>query len=295
MLDYSISFVILHYNVLNETYKCIDSIKKRMDTTHYSIVVVDNKSPNDTGKDLCNKYKTDPQVTVILNEKNLGFAKGNNIGIEYAKKVLKSDFLVVLNNDTYLIQDDFSSIIFKEWEKSYFAVLGPLIETPNDENQNPVAHEINTVKQVNFWIRHHQWGIFRTCLGINNLYLSIKDLIKRKIGYKNKTVALRDEKSNNRQENVKLHGCCFVFSPIFFENFAGFDPRTFMYLEEDILLTSIRQKGLLTVYNPSLKIFHSTKVATKSYTKKSRRTELFGYREGIKSLKILKGLLSQPQ
>ena len=121
----------------------------------------------------------------------------------------------------------------------------------------------------------------------------MKKYVKNLLGYKNKVDRKRDSLDDDRQENVKLHGCCFVFSPKFFEFFDGFDNRTFMYSEEDILYTHIKKKGLLTVYNPKLEIFHAEKAATKSVTKTTRKSMIFVYREGIRSLKVLKDVLKE--
>lgn len=286
-----IAFVILHYNVVDETEKCIESILTRCDADNYSIVVVDNCSLNGSGEKLYKKYKDDSKVHVILNKKNLGFANGNNVGIDYARKKMNADFVVVLNNDTYLVQNDFCNVILQEWEHSNFAVLGPFVHTLGGENQNPVAHQITTVSQVNFWIRHHYKGLIRTYLGVDSLWLNLKERIKRMIGYKNLQKKINAKGGSVRQENVKLHGCCLVFSPKFFECFDGFDSRTFMYAEEDILLAQVRKRGLLTVYNPHLEIFHAERAATKSVTKTSRKKKIFVYAEGIKSLRILKKVL----
>lgn len=284
-------FVILHYNVIAETVSCIKSIQDRVQIP-VGIIVVDNCSPNGTGKELFEQYRGNNQVTVLLSEKNLGFANGNNMGIQYARKKLGADFVVVLNNDTYLVQDDFLDVIEKEWRQSRFAVMGPKIHTYNGENQNPVEHKITTIKEVNFWIRHHTWGLIRSYLGINGLYLNGKKRIKQLLGYKNKAVRTKESLNDVRQENVKLHGCCFVFSPAFFEHFEGFDKRTFMYVEEDILFNHIKEKNLLTVYNPKLEIFHAEKAATRSETKTSRKKEIFIYTEGLKSLRVLEKILN---
>lgn len=286
------AFVILHYNVIAETITCIKSIKERIQDS-VGIVVVDNCSPNGSGKELFEQYKEDNQVTVLLSKKNLGFANGNNMGIRYAREKLNADFVVVLNNDTYLVQDDFCQVVLDEWNFSHFAVLGPRIHTFSGLNQNPVAHQITTVAQANHWIWHHRKGLIRTYLGVDSLWLGFKDRLKHLFGYKNKVVAKNSEKQSERQENVKLHGCCFVFSPKFFEYFDGLDSRTFMYLEEDILLAQIRKKNLLTVYNPKLEIFHAEKAATKSATKTMRKKKIFGYIEGIKSLKVLRKVLEE--
>ena len=288
----SFAFVILHYNVVAETKACVKSIKERVHIP-VEIVVVDNCSPNGSGKELFELYKNDNQVTVLLSEKNLGFANGNNMGIQYARKTLNADFVVVLNNDTYLVQDDFCEVVLEEWEYSHFAVLGPQVHTFSGENQNPRAHQITTTAHVDHWIKHHRKGLLRAYLGVDSLWLGFKDRLKYLLGYKNKIVANNSEKQNLRQENVKLHGCCFVFSPKFFEYFDGLDSRTFMYYEEDILLAQIRKKGLLTVYNPKLEIFHAEKAATKSATKTNRKKKIFGYTEGIRSLKVLRTVLEE--
>ncbi len=287
------AFVILHYNVIEETIKCIESIKTLCDAENYSIIVVDNGSPNLSGKTLKNKYANDSKIHVLLNEINSGFARGNNIGISFARKSLNADFLVVLNNDTFMIQKDFCKTILNEWEYSHFAALGPYVFTLSGEIQNPVAHQITTVPQVEFWIRHHRIGLIRTYLGIDSLWLNLKKSIKKLIHYKNSIKEDISKKQNIRQENIKLHGCCFVFSPKFFEYFDGFDPRTFMYAEEDILLAQLRKKKLLTVYNPNLKIFHAERSATKSATKTSRQKKFFIYKEGIKALNVLKKVLEE--
>ncbi len=289
----SFSFVILHYNVIEETIKCINSILSLCDAKDYSIIVVDNHSPNGTGKQLEENYKNNSKIHIILSKENLGFAKGNNIGINYAKNTIHADFVIVLNNDTYMVQNNFCSIILKEWEHSHFAVLGPYVHTLSGENQNPVAHEITTISDVNFWIKHHQKGLIRTYLGIDSIWIGLKDFIKKIIHYKDPTKVKNEKKQNTRQENVKLHGCCFIFSPTFFEHFDGFDPRTFMYAEEDILLAHIRKKKLLTVYNPKLEIFHAERSATKSVTKTSRQKKIFIYKEGIKALNVLKKVLEE--
>ena len=232
------SFVILHYNVLNETLSCVKSIRERVQEP-VGIVVVDNASPNGSGKNLEQIFKDDENVTVLLNKENLGFANGNNVGISFARKKLKSNFVVVLNNDTFLIQNDFLKVIRDEWGESRFAVMGPKVFTYSGRNQNPVANKIENKKQANYWIRHHFWGLVRTYLGVDDFWLECKAVVKKRIKYRNEMMEKKEAQDNIRQENVKLHGCCFVFSPAFFDHFDGFDPRTFMYVEEDILYNHV--------------------------------------------------------
>ena len=122
-----IVFVILHYLAIDETYKSVDSIEKKIDTDMYKIVIVDNASPDKSGALLKEHYKNDDHVEVLLNQENLGFARGNNVGFRYAEKTWNPSYIVLMNNDVYLLDDDFLEKVEKEYKRSQFAVLGPMI------------------------------------------------------------------------------------------------------------------------------------------------------------------------
>ena len=81
-----ICFVILHYMASEQTIECIETIKRNNEPDSYRIIVVDNCSSNGSGRVIADLFLKDPNVDVILNDANWGFAKGNNIGIEYARK-----------------------------------------------------------------------------------------------------------------------------------------------------------------------------------------------------------------
>lgn len=285
------AFVILHYNTVLETKKCVDSINSLIKNRLYYIIIVDNASPNKSGIELKDFYSKDNKISVLLSEQNVGFAKGNNIGIEYAKKTKGVDFVIVLNNDTYLLQKNFLDIVETEWYQSQFAVLGPKIKTYTRDDQNPVPYEITTEKEVNQAIIKTKIKLLRVFLGVENLWLNTKLFLKKLTNYKSAVVRRQMKNKNTRLENVNLHGCCLIFSPKFFNYFEGFDSRTFMYAEEDILLAHIRKKHLLSVYNPNLLIFHAEQAATKSINVSSRKKMLFFCRESLKSLNILKKII----
>lgn len=87
----SVSVVVLNYNGKYFLNRCISSVKNQ---THppSEIIVVDNASTD--GSDEAIK-KSFPEIKLIKNKKNLGFARGNNMGIAAAK----GDYVFLLNND----------------------------------------------------------------------------------------------------------------------------------------------------------------------------------------------------
>ena len=105
---YDIAVIIVTYNNLQETTKpCLASIFSAKTTTNFCVVVVDNKSNDDTVKYIANLYATEPRLLLVPSQSNLGFAGGNNIGI----KSVKAGIYVLLNSDT-LVTDYWLSSFF---------------------------------------------------------------------------------------------------------------------------------------------------------------------------------------
>ncbi len=112
-----VAFVVLNYNTFQETKECVLSIEEKIDTDNYKIVIVDNESKDDSAEKIAEFIKDRNNAVLLRNEENMGFAKGNNVGIEYANRKYKPKFMVVLNSDTELIQDDLIGTLDKEYRE----------------------------------------------------------------------------------------------------------------------------------------------------------------------------------
>ena len=91
-----VAMIILTCNQKKMLEEALESIIKKTDYQNYKIFLVDNGSED--RHDLMVKKKF-PKVEVIRNEKNLGYGKGNNIGIKRASEIYKPDYFVLLNDD----------------------------------------------------------------------------------------------------------------------------------------------------------------------------------------------------
>ena len=300
-MKYKIGFVVLHYNAIKETIDCVESIKKRIDTNKYYIVVVDNASPNHTGEDLEEKYHMDDKVLVLKLTSNLGFAKGNNVGYKYAVKELKCDFICILNNDTLLVQDDFFSVIQNEYGKSQFGILGPKILL-NEKKVQPVYYHFPNVEYFEEELAIHRkdyWLIKYRLNYIVVLCRLIRNYLYKKMGKPRKPRSRHIQSLkyvDKRMENVVLHGCCLIFSPLYIAEYEdGFQPDTFLYKEEELLYLRCKRKNLKTVYNPELKIRHLEDVSTNSTMMRRRKKIMFWLRNQIDSLEVLIGELKKEQ
>ena len=66
------------------------------------------------------------KLIMIKNQENYGFAVGNNIGIEFTKKYLDPDYLLLLNNDT-VVNEDFLNELIKTAKRGKYGIIGPKV------------------------------------------------------------------------------------------------------------------------------------------------------------------------
>ena len=104
-----LSIITINYNGLKDTCELIESLPA--DDDSLEVIVVDNASTQDEASEIENRF---PHVMVIRSDENLGFAGGNNLGIQAAH----GKYLFFLNNDTIIHQPSAISHLIKRLESS---------------------------------------------------------------------------------------------------------------------------------------------------------------------------------
>ena len=112
-----LSIITINYNGLKDTCALIETIPFN---DKMEVIVVDNASKNDEATIIENKY---PHVKVIRSNKNLGFAGGNNLGIQAAK----GKYIFLVNNDTIFKDFNIQSLIDRLESSSKIGVVCPKI------------------------------------------------------------------------------------------------------------------------------------------------------------------------
>lgn len=272
-----IGFLILNYCTFEETVNCIYKIEKLIDTNNYEIVVVDNNSPDKSGEKLLDYYNSE-KIHILLNNANNGFTEGNNVGYEYLRNKLKCNYIVMLNSDVYILQKNFFQLIKNEFEKSNFAILGPLIHNKNNKFQ--MAEErLVSIKELRIRIIKLQIKLIFAYFNID-----LKKNSKIKVDINNYF---------EKKENVILHGCCLIFSPIYIKNFEKIPSKTKFYCEEEIIYIESQKRNMKTIYAPNIEVFHLRNTAINNTTKNLREKRIFVLKNLIVSNKILLKELKQ--
>jgi len=103
-MEKKVAIIILTYNQKKMLEETLDSIVSKLNYKNYKIFLVDNGSKDRHDKMVLKKF---PKVEVIRNEKNLGYSKGNNVGIKKALEEYNPEFFLLLNDDMELNDGNF--------------------------------------------------------------------------------------------------------------------------------------------------------------------------------------------
>jgi len=118
-----ISFIIVNYNGSKTIEKCLDSVLKQEGDNE--IIIIDNNSTDNSLK-LIKKYEN-KSIKLIEKKENLGFSKGNNIGIEKSK----GDYIALINNDVTLEKNWIKKMIKRLNKDSKIGIIGCKILYPS--------------------------------------------------------------------------------------------------------------------------------------------------------------------
>lgn len=229
-----VAVIILNYQNSSDSLACVESIRKHNYSELAGILVVDNGSSKDHFKILKDAYETCRGAFQLIRlHKNLGFARGNNVGISYARRKWNTDYILTVNNDTLFTDSNFFSKLLAH-SGNDVAIIGPAIRLKNGFIQKEYRVPTDFIPLLYRW-------------------LSL--LAQRMHGY-SLSAWLRDKWHRKDFLHKALHGCALLFTPAFFEFYTGMYSKTFLYAEEEILLFQLQKAGLKQCYVPETEIFH---------------------------------------
>lgn len=219
-----VSVIIVHYQVKDLLKSCILSIQKYFQGIDYEIIVVDNNSPDSAWKNLIGQF---PEVNFIVLEKNFGFSKANNIGVQAAK----GEYVYILNPDTEIEGNYFPEILDFADHQQKFGALGLRM--------------------------HNKQGIFlpESKRSVPALINSFEKLFT-KLSNNSKTYYRNDVDEFGIAEVEVMTGANLLIKKSVYEEVGGFDERYFMYGEDIDLCYTILRAGYKNFYYGKYSILH---------------------------------------
>ncbi len=235
--------VVLNWNRADDTLECLRSISDlHLPNTSLTVVVVDNASTDDSVERI-KKGKWPFNFVVLKNSRNLGFAAGNNVGIDYSLKS-GADYVMVLNNDTIVNKNLLDNLISSfDCKNKKVGVVSPKIYFAKGFEFYKNRYSENDLGRVIWYAGGRiDWN---NVFGIN---VGVDEVDK---GQFDKEV-----------ETDFATGCCSLFSALALKRVGLYDKRYFMYFEDVDLSVRLKKVGYKVLFNPKGMVFH--KVAQSS-------------------------------
>ena len=224
-----VSIIILNLNGLDDTVECLQSLKK-ITYPNYEVIVVDNGSTGDDARVL--KEKFGDYIHLIQNDKNHGFAEGNNIGIRYALNKYHPDYFLLLNNDTVVDSKFLTEMVTVAGTNTAIGIAGAKLYYYGNPNQ---------LQSV--------WGKIDLWRG---RVIPTPKMLSDKI----KSVKLDKGQYDHIAEVDWVIGCCFLVKQSVLENIGLLDESYFCYWEETDYCMRAKKTGFRIVYAPKAKVWH---------------------------------------
>lgn len=149
--DPRVSVIVLTWNALEHTRRCVASLLEHTDARH-ELIFVDNGSTDGTIEWLGQLARSQPRVQVILNDTNLGFAAGNNRGLAAAR----GDFMVLLNSDTVVTPGWLERLLQPALDDPRVGLVGPFTNNVTGVQKLPeVGYDQRTLAGLDRFAAEH--------------------------------------------------------------------------------------------------------------------------------------------
>ncbi len=131
--DIDLSIVVVNWNTKQLILDCLASIYRTVHHVTFEIIVVDNASTDDSAEAVCRAY---PDITLIVNSSNMGFAGANN----KALKRMRGKYAVLLNSDTVLTESALENMIDFMERHPDAGLCGPQLLNADGTKQTSVGN-----------------------------------------------------------------------------------------------------------------------------------------------------------
>lgn len=224
-VDYSV--IIVTYNSAAWVGECLDSLMRQQgDCARLELIVVDNASTDDTVAILRSAY---PDLTILRNERNLGFAAAVNQGV----KAAGCSRLLFLNPDSRVEPGFFSGL-----ERFFDEYPGPSI--------------------VGCRLKGSDGSPQASCWKTPGLWTT---LLESSLPYEFSVGLVTENPSETRQVET-VSGACMMVGREDFLRLGRFDERFFMYYEDFDLCIRARRAGIPVYYVPGASVVHHVRKST---------------------------------
>lgn len=218
----NLSIVIVSFNTEKLLFECLSSLQKnsKKSSLQKEIIVIDNNSLDSSVQMIEEKF---PEVILIKNNRNLGFAKANNQGI----KIARGNYVLLLNSDTKVKESELKKLMDFADEQENIGVIGPRLLN-SDESIQPSVFHFPTISRA-----------------IKEYWLGEKEEFEK--------YTPRGEQAIEVEAVV---GAAMLIPKVVFDKVGLLNERYFMYFEDIDFCRRVKEAGLKVIYYPQTSVIH---------------------------------------
>lgn len=236
-----LSIIIVLYNSAKVIETTLDALYGSQVNFDYEVLIVDNKSPDDSVKIVQEKYLSVPEINaktkLFFHDKNEGFGIGNNTGIENSQ----GEYVLLLNSDTKLSPENLQTMVeFMDSRTDVGGATCKLVKADGEIDPASRRAEPNLVRS------------FFRLFGLQYLFPKL-------FGRYN----LLHKDPNQESEIESCSGAYLIMPGKLVKQVGGFDSRFFMYAEDLDLCRKIREAGYKIWWYPKTTCIHYRGQSTK--------------------------------
>lgn len=214
-----VAIIILNWNGKEDTIECLESLRE-ITYPNYEILLVDNGSTDGSVKCFSERY---PEIEIIENRRNLGYAEGNNVGIRRALEK-GVDYVLLLNNDTVVDPEFLGELVKVVESDKRIGIVGPIVYYYGTQNRIQSAGA-------------------KICWNTGNQKISMLNEID--VGQFKEMI-----------EVDYVAGCAFLAKSEFFKTLGTLNKDYFMYWEETEWCVRVQKADYKVLCIPKSKIWH---------------------------------------
>jgi GT2 family glycosyltransferase len=236
-----VTVIIVNWNSCDFLEETVTSLYSYTSDINYEIIILDNNSKpdNESYKFLKKIENSSPDIKVIFNNDNPGFAKANNTGIDMSS----SKYVLLLNPDVLLKSNIVKILSDYMDENTEVGMAGPKVLNPDESFQSPCMRGEPNPLDVIFYLSG-MGAKYNKSAKFNKF--SLNHLDKDKIHHV-----------------VGLSGCCMMVRRELIEDVGKMDEQFFLYQEETDWCLRAYKAGYKIAYNPNAVIIHEKGATTR--------------------------------
>lgn len=236
-----VSVMLVNWNTREMTLDCLRTVYEQTRQVPFEVILVDNGSHDGSAEAIAAEF---PQVVLMAETENHGFAIATNISVERAR----GRYVLLLNTDTLVLDGAIDKLLAFAQARPEAKIWG-----------GRTLFEDHTLNPTSCWGRITPWSV--TCMATGLAKAAKNAALFNPEGYGGWS------RDSEREVDI-IQGSFFLIEKAFWDELGGFDRAFFMYGEEADLCARARARGARPRMTPEATIVHFGGRSTKVFANK---------------------------